>query len=309
MKKEFVGVLILICLVFFGGAVSASMALASGTNDNKPDYDIEITINQGWNLVVLSPVWGYGDSPGAIKEDSEIKQEHIRAAFYYSRQERKYIQVYPSSEVEDYLRVAQNNQNEITYFAQSPVWIYSDKAGVLKYFREDFQKFDSSTQLALTSGWNFVTISPDMKGHLFNEFKGTCNIQKMCVFQRNNWDCVDGGVGGIDQDSEIGFGFIIKVSSDCTLGSTSSNVNPPSLPGASGVGVSSCTDSDGGTVVDTKGSVTYSGGIKEDSCADGTSVIEYDCDTDKGNVLRSNTFDCSDMEGTGFSSCQNGRCV
>jgi hypothetical protein len=66
----------------------------------------------------------------------------------------------------------------------------------------------------------------------FNEFKGSCVIQKICDYQRNNWQCVEttnmGNNKIADTDSDIWNGILIKVSSDCVLGS--SIQAPPALP-------------------------------------------------------------------------------
>jgi hypothetical protein len=80
-------------------------------------------------------------------------------------------------------------------------------------------------------------MTPEMKGLSIEEFRGSCNLLKICDFQRQNWDCSDytklspdilrsGKIA--DSDSNIGIGVIIKVSEDCVLGSIIST--PPQIP-------------------------------------------------------------------------------
>lgn len=217
--------------------VYASMTATSPTNGNKITYDVEIQVAKGWNLVVASPVWG--DDAGSIKEDSEIQKENIKASYYYFRQDNKYLQLFPNEkEVDDYLRSIQTKYDmETIYFSQSPVWIYSNKDGVLKYTRKDFPKFDGNLKLYLSSGWNFVTITSDISTKTFDDIKGDCNAEKLYVFvsEINNWQAID-TTNGLFGTEDVGKGFIVKVTSDCTLGAfsssstSSSDINPPQIP-------------------------------------------------------------------------------
>jgi len=289
--------LILTSLIFILGSfvfVNASIT-SSGVGVEK---SVEINIQKGWNLVL-------GFDTDLIAADSGIEKEDILISYIYIPDKNKYM-VYDvdnsNSEFGKYVSTLSND--EIKYIEMSPIWIYSEESGSIKYNRGELSDYSDVT---LKTGWNFITITPEMTGKTINEIKGTCNIEKNYWWSPNeqSWELWNDQIFRFPENA--GSGFILKVSSDCTLGTSSTSgtiTAPPAMPtGNSG----NCTDTDGGTVIDTKGSVTYNGETKEDNCADSTSVIEYDCDWDNGNIARVNTFDCSDVEG--FSSCQNGRCI
>ena len=231
MNKRFISPIALVIILGMSVFVSAIMNPSSDSAlSNKIDYAVEVPISIGWNIVVGIPV------PASISSNSEIKSENIKAMFYYFRQENKYIPVLGevefSNELESYLRNAQEKPEEIIYFAQSPVWLYSNKAGKLRYSREDFPKFsDSSNTLSLTKGWNFVTITPEMMGKSLSQIKGDCNMQKVFFWSApaNKWFAFS--LSEIIDSEYIGLGLIIKVSSNCQFSSSEGVIAPPILPG------------------------------------------------------------------------------
>jgi len=189
--------------------VSANMTyIESGS---KASYMTEIELNKGWNLISAFNVAG-------ITDTSEIKKQDILAVWVYVPQSSKYYQVYPNLDA--------GISNQGFDYQYSSFWVYSNKAGNVKYYSSEMSPFAG---MPLFGGWNFITIFPEMKGKRFTDIKGTCNILKMCDFQRQNWDCADGGVGGVDVGSNVGIGMIIKVSEACQFGGSSINP-PPSLP-------------------------------------------------------------------------------
>lgn len=213
--------------------VCASMISTSPASSNKITYDVEIQLVKGWNLVLGVPI---GE---AILSDSEIKSTNIKAIYYYSRSENKYLQYYPNSqEVENYISTAQQNSNEIIYFSQAPVWVYSDMAGILKYSRKDFPKFETGMNLPLSTGWNFVTMVPEMSSKTFNDLKGNCNAEKLYLYVpqlENVWQSMD-IANGLFGTEDVGKGFLVKVTSDCLMSEFASasvldsDINPPPIP-------------------------------------------------------------------------------
>ena len=233
MNKKFILPISLMLLVGLAVFVSASMtSTSSDPLSNKQDYNVELSLEKGWNLVVGVPVWG---DESAISSNSEIKLSDIKASFYYFRYENKYIQFFPNSqEIENYLRNAQEKPDEALYFAQSPVWIYSNKAGVLRYTREDFPKYDSSNKVTLSSCWNFITITPNMEGKTFEDVQGNCNVEKAYLYysEAGNWRSVERNrdIFGSQNFLDIGQGMLIKVTNSCQMGETETSVNLPVMP-------------------------------------------------------------------------------
>lgn len=304
MKSKFILSISLVLLVALVVVVSAKMTPYSDDSlSNKANYNIEVPVSEGWNLMASSPIW---DEKFTGTSDSEIKQSNIKAVFYYFRHENKYLQMHPNNkEVENYLRNAQGKSDEMLYFAQSPVWVYSDKTGVLKYQRSDFPKWsDSSNVLSLSSGWNFVTITPEMVGESLNTLKGTCNIDKSYIWDSGHrWENVP-FEGKFNNEVLGGNGMLIKVSSDCklALGGRSSITPPPSIP-------VDCQDSDGGKNVSIKGSATgtdWQGKFAshEDACEETTYknyLREYYC---LDNIVQNEGNFCP--SGT---TCTDGACI
>jgi len=231
MKNKIILASILAVLV---GVVLVCAKMTGSNSGNKGNYDVSLNIYKGWNLVLASPL--LGSDYNTISQDSDIKQSDIKAVFYYFRNENKYLQMYPNrQEIDNYLRNAREKPDEAFYFMQSSVWIYSEKAGVLKYSKTDFPIPNNPS---LTSGWNFITMSPDMSGVYFKDLKGNCNIQKIASYQGDSWRVTDSADANknidaviMDDTQNIGMGLAIKVSDDCKMGTAGSNViNPPNLP-------------------------------------------------------------------------------
>lgn len=238
MKKEFAGVLIFICLVFFGGLASASMTLV--TSDSGGNYyDIDIKINKGWNLVVGLPI---DNGAYFTREDSDIKSQDILAVFGYSYSKNSYYQFFPqeSSNMSSFFSSLISGEGEYLSHS-SPFWLYSNKEGLLKSGKRDFYGFSNNFPLELHSGWNFVTITLDMSGKSLNDMKGSCNLEKVYWWNSESDETEKGTnwkqlpldsfkFGAETGDSIFGTGILVKVSSDCALGSSNSNVNPPTMP-------------------------------------------------------------------------------
>ena len=89
MNKITFLILGLAVLVSLGIFVSARMTFINEDDGIANLYSNEIILEQGWNLV------NFG---GELKSDSEIKQEDIRAVFYYNPATNQYIRYYPESE-------------------------------------------------------------------------------------------------------------------------------------------------------------------------------------------------------------------
>ncbi len=209
MNSKLVLSISLVILIGFTLFVSANMSYTR--SGSKANYFTELTLNKGWNLISAFNVAGIADA-------SELKKQDISSVWVYVPQSKKYYQIYPNLDPEF--------SKQGFDYQYSSFWVYSNKVGTVKYYSSEMSPFAG---MPLLSGWNFITIFPEMKGKRFNDIKGTCTILKMCDFQRQNWDCADGGAGGIDVDSNVGIGMIIKVSENCQFGA-SSITTPPAIP-------------------------------------------------------------------------------
>ena len=216
--------MLLVGIVGFAIFVSANSMIA----DNDFSYNVEVSVEKGWNIIA-------GILPKeAISGNSEIKVSNIKAVWYYPPKLKKYFQVHPnldelSSQVDDDVALT------------SAMWVYSDKAGTLKY--NTLEDYLPLSMRELSAGYNFVTITPDMtvdvntaspeeeEKYTFNAMKGNCNIQKVYFFDnvRQQW-----GEFPLTEELDsntVGNGVVVKVSNDCKLSKPAQETNqPPNLP-------------------------------------------------------------------------------
>ena len=170
---------------------------------------------KGWNLVqgILNPEWVQSNS------------KNIRAIYAFNPITKEYVRFYPNPENN---KIGETNYQWEFLASIGALWVYSDKD-----FTSNYWKFADSplTSIPLYTGWNFIGIASDMKGQKINDIKGSCNIVKVCDYSRQSWDCISEDIGDHtfgDQDSDIGKGLVVKVSNDCKLGESISQV--PQLP-------------------------------------------------------------------------------
>jgi len=276
----------LVGLVLVLGVVGAGMTSIS-VEDRYADkgiqrYDVELDILKGWNLVssFVSPERLSG---------SEFAKSNIKAIYGFVPKTQKYIQVYPDKYEDITMELRTNHDFQDEELVMGAFWVYSKEEGMLKYSTDLILPMD---EISLYEGWNFLSVTPDLAGKEFEETQGDCNISKVYI-----WDYVAQDwyqLNGFDDDA-LGYGVIVKVSSDCTLGSSGGGASPPGLPVNSG-----CTDSDGGKNYDIKGETCNEVDCRVDSCLKGVSgdfdsISEYYCkDNQRESVARSCDYKCED---------------
>lgn len=219
-KKILIPVIILIA---FTTLVSATMnILEEYTTGN--EYNVELNIEEGWTIVS-----GLYDVRG-IKGDSEIKRDDIKVIWYYSPIQKKYLQMHPNMNDEEF-------EGDISYYRgddpimTSSMWIYSEKSGTLKYSTIRYDKLDKRK---VAQGWNLVGITPEMIGKDLDGIKGDCDVTSLYHWSPRAQSFIN-ALETFDHlmryNENAGYGFIMKVSNDCTLGLSSQPITaPPSLP-------------------------------------------------------------------------------
>jgi hypothetical protein len=204
---------VLVSLTVFVSAVS--------THKQEGGYDIEIYVEEGWNLVhAILPQYDI------ISFDGEIQISDIKTVFYYSPIKNKYIEFYPSFSQSE-LSERENNDGLL----MNSFWIYTTKAGYLKYITPSGypEQPEDGFYQEVFRGWNFVSIIPEMIGKTLEDIKGNCDIENayQWVLKEKRWGKIPKENVFLEHKSPSGIGMIIKVTNDCTLG-TSTNI--PQLP-------------------------------------------------------------------------------
>ncbi|MFA5019711.1 MAG: hypothetical protein WC533_01290 [Candidatus Pacearchaeota archaeon] len=218
-----VAILSLLSLVVFVSAIQKEMNFP-GTTITGEFVQQNMQFGKGWNLVqgILNPEW------------IQTNSDNIKAIYAYNPTTDEYVRFYPEPE---------NNKIGDTNFAWSTwgrfgsLWVYSETD-----FNSNYWRFEDGmlSQTPLFSGWNFMAFTPEMSGQTFNQIKGNCNIEDIYLWNYAGQEWSDEASPKrqtsnldkpIDDDFE-GYGFIIKVTSDCTLGTSGSSTVPelPNIP-------------------------------------------------------------------------------
>ena len=216
MKQEIILSIAILSLLSLAVFVSAVMV-------DKGNGKYEVTIHdfrEGWNLVP-------GIIPNdALLEDSEVKLNNIKAVWYYSPIQKKYLQVHPNT---DWTNLQKDDDD---FVLTNAMWIYSDISGTLKY--NSLEDYPSLEKRQLYEGWNFVAVTPDMSDPKFGDIFSSCKVLKIASWdnEMQGWGVIPFSTFENEKIGANGIGLAIKVSEDCKLGSSQTNegVNPPSLP-------------------------------------------------------------------------------
>ena len=174
---------------------------------DKTKYEIGVKLEEGWNLIIDGTPDLTQNRIYAV--DSDIRSDNINAIYGY------------------------DTKNENVF--SSAFWVYSDKAGYLRYAPDEY--ILDLNQRQLFAGWNFVALTPEFTGKRFGTLKGTCDVIKTYLYNNEitpshptpNWLEIP-DTGSFTKGTE-GKGIIVKVSGDCKLGSTTSSMQElPILP-------------------------------------------------------------------------------
>tara|TARA_Y100000034_G_C6786767_1_gene351992 strand:- start:250 stop:894 length:645 start_codon:yes stop_codon:yes gene_type:complete len=214
MKEKIILSIAILSLLSLAIFVSAATMEEKGSG-----YEVTVHLSQGWNLIAGTVI------EDGISENSDIGLNDIDAMWYYSPLQRKYLEVYPNTDWDGI------NQDDEDFALTNAMWIYSKDSGNIKYNTlEDYPPLESRQ---LYSGWNLVSMTPDMiesqenPDLTFEEITGDCNVEKAYYFFDGNWVLFDMP----EMDSTLlGKGMAIKVTQNCKLGKTGSSTTPPALP-------------------------------------------------------------------------------
>ncbi len=193
------------------------------------NLDGSVQLKKGWNLVTL---YTFDDDSW---ERGDLGYEGIRAAYFYNRYNDDYIRLYPGLEKDKMSEFASQMGDpeeggsiyEYGGYVNSAIWVYSEKNQIINFRTLDGPLFPE--HVGLKSGWNFLAVTPEFIDKSLNDLKGDCNIIKSYGWwtEQQDWDLIANDVPF--HESTLWRGIVIKVSNDCTLGS-SGVTEPPTLP-------------------------------------------------------------------------------
>lgn len=201
---------------------------------------IELDIKKGWNLI---PLIGIANE---IFDSSSIKSNDIEVQWLYIPLLKKHFKLFPEDQQKlqsDFLKYGADkkwfNRNS-KYLLNSGSWIYSKKDGKFLISRLSDYYSQKYKEVGLNAGWNLKVITKSMANKKFEEIKGTCNIQKVAMWDpiHQKWEVSTDIVEVLDSNIESRFVntvIALKVSSDCMFGDSLSknlgnNLSLPLLP-------------------------------------------------------------------------------
>jgi len=201
----------------------------------------EIKIKEGWNLVPFDI--SLRDCHYAL--NGELCKDDVLVSYFYVSTLNKYFtegELEKEYETNSALRNYFSEENEFT-LQKSSKWIYVKPGSGNKkvigrfgaYIPYRNQYLNSGT-FKLKQGWNFIFVDAFMiyddswqeNPLSMDDITGTCNIEKVYL-----WDPFDQQwiqVKGKFDDDMVGYGVIVKVTEDCTLGYSGGTTTPPTLP-------------------------------------------------------------------------------
>lgn len=212
MKKEIFVVLSAVFALMIIGVVSFVSAWAGEVNF---DFD------EGWNLV-------YGFMSPDQLDGQVLEKQNIKAIYALIPTTQKYARLYPDMEKDAFNSI---DDDEVSQMA---MWVYTEKGALSEYWLDNVP--NPFTERQIYKGWNFIGITPDMVSQSpLEDIKGSCNIEKSYFFVNEFQEWREYPLTNkFDDNHFVGFGWAIKVSDDCRLGSSSSGItSPPGLPGDS----------------------------------------------------------------------------
>ena len=224
----------------------------------------EIEVSDGWNLV---PYNSYaGDC-----SDGMLCADDILVEYFYVPKMNEYFSKEDVEKIGEELQEKYGNNNEEAMYGDEKYkdlveylvdelnpgirmaskWIYVKKGtgtkkiidsfGAYIPYREDYLKPRGDNYRNLFEGWNFLMVDAFMlyddewnyEPLSMGDMKGSCNFNGMYMWDANDQEWDSSGESSRFDSSDIGKGFLVKVSGDCVLGYDSSGLSVPGLPGSS----------------------------------------------------------------------------
>ena len=184
-------------------------------------------IKKGWNLV-------HAQTIGNEEKSTCFYNDLDKISFFYEPLTKKYISNYDEY-YDDFDSTELEENKEILYPAVlfGSAWFYSpidcqiiDNSKMIE--RKADEKFPTLKN-NLFAAWNFRYVTEFMLGKSLNQLEGSCDMVSAYYFNSvvQFWE----EISLDDVLDTYGRGLLIKVSSDCNLGTGGgSTTNPPSLP-------------------------------------------------------------------------------
>jgi hypothetical protein len=191
------------------------------------------SLSKGWNLV-----YGLKDPSQIIGQGSnsqDVSVEEIRSSieliYTYDSNLKEYVLLYAKQGTVNEREYQNFNPPEET--PTSIMWVYSERTHSIKYNAPDYP---SLSVRDIKKGWNFIPVSPEMKGFSLNELAGNCVYEEVYTYAEENgvtqWIDLKSLLNDkrmLEEASSSGLQLVIKVKDDCRMG-VNSDYSIPALP-------------------------------------------------------------------------------
>jgi len=257
MKTKYVLSGFVFLLLFLSPILSSASAQEFKVSKHNPNIYAYV-IKPGWNLVPAffgDFIEGYEDvknTPLITTDETLISfrdtifdsdspgdtLKGVKYMFIYDLQEKKYVKVFSNYKLNSEIHSVDYND----YLRYPVVWIYSDYNDKLYLpLKIDYDYEINPKDYSLRRGWNLITYTRNMFRNAINDWKGSCNVEKLAIFEVDyqKWNVIDltdklleQPIADDNDDNKlVPLAIAMKVSSSCTLGDiTEAEIEPPSLP-------------------------------------------------------------------------------
>ncbi len=217
MKRKFVLLGLFVVMVVSSVIASDNYGSQYDLLDNVPG---SVTLSRGWNLVTI-----YAFSDDAAFEGTYLDpRSGLGPVFFFNKYSQNYIQLFSEKDrgklYEFFEQVGDPEEGgdieEYGSAASSSMWVYASKEQTLI-----FETLDGPAPpdlMKLSSGWNFLTVTPYMVGDSLDNIAGDCEIKKAAYWDsgEQKWKVLNGDRGL--KDKWLWKGFVVKVRDNCEMG-------------------------------------------------------------------------------------------
>lgn len=214
--KKITGLIIAFVVMSTGIAFAQNFVL----EDNPKNFQ------KGWNLITMD-YYGPLDRTGRLKY-----------AYIFDKTAQKYVggDIYGNaSSMQDFTEAmdAMYDVNEGGHLGGQSFFVYLDR-GLIDIVGDDVHGGleDPVSKINLSTGWNFISNIEEFQGKSFNDFKGTCSVER--VFAYDNARGVWFDVSSLISENSfpesvvgIGIGLATKVTQNCAFSFVQEYVAPP----------------------------------------------------------------------------------
>lgn len=236
MNKKIIGLIglaLVLGLIIF---VSAEMDSPPNTDEG----NVELFLQEGWNLVSLKIVDEYISKDGSyLYYFNPVTKNYFGGDYNFISNDNNLNQIQDILKSYNSGGTIHDNYYELTVAA----WLYVEEdmyerisdtevESLINQYKNDLKEIDNF-EYKLFEGWNLISILPNMIYEKIDSFNKDCNMQEVYKFEEGGqrWEDYKYDIenNGIHPDL-LYKGLAVKVEKDCEFNFGGTDSQPPSIP-------------------------------------------------------------------------------